>query len=56
MQNHAIKGTDTTIYFLPSMRPHPAIQFLNEVGKNARIRIAASHIRTKWAVDVIVEG
>ncbi|SFI47775.1 phosphatidylserine/phosphatidylglycerophosphate/cardiolipin synthase family protein [Nitrosomonas sp. Nm34] len=52
--NHTIKGTDTTIYFLPSMRPHPVMQFLNEIGKDARIRIAASHIRAKRAVDVIV--
>lgn len=52
--NHTIKGTDTTIYFLPSMRPHPVIQFLSQVGKGALVRIAASHIRTKRAVDVMV--
>lgn len=53
--NNSIKGIDTTIHFLPSMRSHPVIQFLSEIGKGARVRIAASHIRTKRAVDVMVE-
>ncbi|MCO6427434.1 phosphatidylserine/phosphatidylglycerophosphate/cardiolipin synthase family protein [Nitrosomonas communis] len=53
--NRIIKGIDTTIHFLPSMRPHPVMQFLRQVGKGAHVRIAASHIRTKRAVDVMVE-
>jgi phosphatidylserine/phosphatidylglycerophosphate/cardiolipin synthase-like enzyme len=52
--NHVIKGMDTTIYFLPNMRPHPAIQFLKQVSNNAHIRIAASHIRAEWAVNVMI--
>lgn len=53
--NHIIQGMDTTIHFLPSVGPHPVIHFLNQVGRGARVRIAASHIRTKRAVDVMVE-
>ncbi|SDH71764.1 phosphatidylserine/phosphatidylglycerophosphate/cardiolipin synthase family protein [Nitrosomonas sp. Nm132] len=53
--NYAIKGIDTTIHFLPSMRPHPVMQFLQQVGKGAHVRIAASHIRTKRAVGVMIE-
>ncbi|SDY69879.1 phosphatidylserine/phosphatidylglycerophosphate/cardiolipin synthase family protein [Nitrosomonas sp. Nm33] len=53
--NQSIKGIDTTIHFLPSVRIHPVIQFLSQVGKGARVRIAASHIRTNRAVDVMIE-
>lgn len=55
VNNHTIKGMDTTIHFLPCMCPHPVIQFLNQLGKGSRVRVAASHIRTKRAVDVMVE-
>ena len=52
--NHIIKGIDTTIHFLPSVCSHPVMQFLTRVGRGARVRIAASHIRTRRAVDVMV--
>ena len=52
--NQVIHNDDTTIHFLPSIYPHPAVQFLNAVGKNAHVRIAASHIRMQQAVDVMI--
>lgn len=53
--NRVIQGYDTTIYFLPSMRPHPVVQFLKQASNNAHIRIAASHIRAEKAVNVIID-
>jgi len=53
--NHVIQNADTSIYFLPSMRLHPVIQFLKQISNNARVRIAASHIRTEKAVNVMIE-
>ena len=49
-----IHGTDTDIYFWPRLSAHPVIQFLDNVSNRARIRIAASHIRTQAAVDLMI--
>lgn len=53
--NRQIKNSDTTIHFLPSLQPHPVIQFLKQIGTGAYVRIAASHIRTKSAADIMIE-
>jgi len=53
--NHVLKSSDTTIHFLPSLRPHPVVQFLNQLGSGARVRIAASHIRATNAADIMIE-
>lgn len=50
-----LQGTDTTIYFWPRLNPHPVIRFLHGISSNARVRIAASHIRTKSAVNVMID-
>ncbi|MCC6917423.1 phospholipase D-like domain-containing protein [Nitrosomonas sp.] len=52
--SHDIQGTDTIIHFWPRLSSHPVIQFLRGISSNARVRIAASHIRTKSAVDVMI--
>lgn len=49
-----IHGTDTDIYFWPRLGAHPIIQFLHNVSNHARIRVAASHIRTQAAVDLMI--
>ncbi|WP_292981478.1 phospholipase D-like domain-containing protein [Nitrosomonas sp.] len=49
-----IHGMDTDIYFWPRISAHPVIQFLHKVGNHAHIRIAASHIRTQAAVDLMI--
>lgn len=49
-----IHGADTDIYFWPRISAHPVIQFLHKVDNHARIRIAASHIRTPAAVDLMI--
>lgn len=51
--NNAIHGTDTDIYFWPRTDTHPVVQFLRKTGSNARVRIAASHIRMESAVDIM---
>ena len=51
--NNAIHGTDTDIYFWPRTDTHPIVQFLRKTGSNARVRIAASHIRMENAVDIM---
>jgi phosphatidylserine/phosphatidylglycerophosphate/cardiolipin synthase-like enzyme len=43
--NRVVKGDDTEIFFWPRLRPNLALQFLSRLGANARIRIAASHIK-----------
>ena len=52
--NRAIRGTDTTIYFWPRIRPHPVIKFLSQINDSARVRVAASHIRAGEAADVMI--
>ena len=52
--NRAICGIDTTIYFWPRIQPHPVIKFLSQINSGARVRVAASHIRAREAVDVMV--
>lgn len=52
--NRVFKCADTTIFFLPNLRPHPVVQFLNQLGPGSYVRIAASHIRTKSAADTII--
>jgi len=49
-----IHGADTNIYFWPRVSAHPVIKFLHKAGNHARIRIAASHIRTQAAVDLMI--
>lgn len=51
--NQIVRGTETTIHFRPSLQAHPVIRFLNAFGSGAHVRIAASHIRTKRAVEVM---
>ncbi|MDR4514151.1 MAG: phospholipase D-like domain-containing protein [Nitrosomonas sp.] len=53
--NRVFKSSDTTIHFLPSLQPHPVVQFLNQLGSGAHVRIAASHIRATNAVNVMIE-
>lgn len=53
--NKAIVGADTTIHFWPRVHSHPVMQFLNRFSSNARVRIFASHIRTKVAVNSMIE-
>jgi len=43
--NRAVRGKDTELHFWPRVRPHPVLQFLCRLGANARIRIAASHLK-----------
>ncbi|MGG7054315.1 phospholipase D-like domain-containing protein [Nitrosomonas sp. ANs5] len=51
--NQIVRSAETTIHFRPSFQAHPVIRFLNEFGSGAHVRIAASHIRTKRAVEVM---
>lgn len=51
--NPTITDEDIEIHFLPSIRPHPVVQILRSIGKDARVCIAASHIRMPQAVDVM---
>ena len=52
--NQELQGSNTTLYFWPRTGRHPLIQFLKQFGNGTRIRIAASHIRAKAAVDVMI--
>jgi len=52
--NRPVKGENTTIYFWPRVRPHPAVQFLLRLGAGARIRIVASHIKGTPVVKSII--
>lgn len=53
--NRAICDNDIAIHFLPSICSHPVVRFLRLVEKNARVRVAASHIRMQQAADVMIE-
>ena len=44
---------DTEVHFLPRLRPHAVARFLGRFGEGSRIRIAASHLRGRSAVNVI---
>lgn len=52
--NQRLVTKDTSIYFWPRSTRHPLIQFLNRFGRGARVRIAASHLRSSSAVNVII--
>jgi len=52
--NQAVCDDDITVHFLPSIRSHPVVRFLQSIGKDARVRIAASHIRMQQAADVMI--
>lgn len=49
-----IQGLNTYIYFWPRVGAHPIMRFLRQVGNDARIRIAASHIRAERTVDMLI--
>jgi hypothetical protein len=51
--NQAVRGKDTEIHFWPRVRPHPVLQFLSQLGAKARIRIAASHIKSTSVVKAL---
>ncbi len=51
--NRTFNGGTTQIHFWPRLRPHPVAQLLSRVGAGGRVRIAASHIRSRSAVNVI---
>lgn len=53
--NKAIQSGDTTLHFWPRTRSHPVMQFLSKVSDNAHVRIFASHIRSKAAVNFMIE-
>lgn len=48
-------GTDTNIFFWPRVNTQPIVQFLDNICSNARVRIAASHIRANSAVDTMIK-
>jgi phosphatidylserine/phosphatidylglycerophosphate/cardiolipin synthase-like enzyme len=49
-----IQGADTTIHFWPRVSSHPVIDFLEKISNAARVRVAASHIRTEGAVETMI--
>ncbi len=51
--NQACNRGPTEIHFWPRLRPHPVAKLLSRLGADARVRIAASHIRSRAAVNVI---
>jgi phosphatidylserine/phosphatidylglycerophosphate/cardiolipin synthase-like enzyme len=51
--NQAVREKGTEIHFWPRVRPHPVLQFLSRLGANARIRIAASHLKGTSVVKAI---
>jgi phosphatidylserine/phosphatidylglycerophosphate/cardiolipin synthase-like enzyme len=52
--NHPLRGMVAEIHFWPRVRPHPVTKFLRQFGSGSRIRIAASHIKGKSVVKVII--
>jgi phosphatidylserine/phosphatidylglycerophosphate/cardiolipin synthase-like enzyme len=50
-----IKGRDIEIHFWPRVKPHPILQFLYQLGADARIRIAASHLKGTSVVNGILK-
>jgi phosphatidylserine/phosphatidylglycerophosphate/cardiolipin synthase-like enzyme len=50
---HTLRAGDTEVHFLPRLRPHAVARFLGRFGEGSRIRIAASHLRGRSAVNVI---
>jgi phosphatidylserine/phosphatidylglycerophosphate/cardiolipin synthase-like enzyme len=51
--NRPIEGRDVEVHLWPRARRHPVAQYLEGVRGPARIRIAASHIRSSRALAVI---
>ncbi len=51
--NEDCRGVATRIHFWPRVRPHPVARLLSRVGAGGRVRIAASHIRSRSAVNVL---
>jgi phosphatidylserine/phosphatidylglycerophosphate/cardiolipin synthase-like enzyme len=51
--NQALIGVDTEIHFWPRVCQHPVVQFLRRAAPGARVRIAASHIRSGRTVKII---
>ena len=52
--NRKYVGNDTEIHFWPRLSPHPVKKFLNRIGPDTRIRIAASHIKGKSIAKVLI--
>jgi len=52
--NRVLRGKDLEIHFWPRVQPHPVLQFLFRLGAEARVRIAASHLKGSSAVKAIL--
>ncbi len=52
--NRALKNENLEIHFWPRLLPHLIIRFFRRVGKGARIRIAASHLKGKFLVKSLI--
>lgn len=48
-----ITGASSTVHFWPRRSAHPVVQLLEKAGPGARIRIAASHIRSRRLATVL---
>ena len=43
----------TSLHFWPRLRPHPLLRLLRRFGRGARVRIAASHIRSAAGIRAL---
>ncbi len=54
-QNRIFDSGNTKLFFLPSIRQFPVRQLFKHMDQRAQCRIAASHIKGKYAVDILLE-
>ena len=52
---HSLDFGHTVLHFWPRLGRHPIEMFLNGFGDGARVRIAASHIRSSQSVSRLIE-
>ena len=51
--NRCYVSAETQLHLWPRVLPHPVTQFLKRSASGSRVRIAASHLRSKAAVKII---
>jgi phosphatidylserine/phosphatidylglycerophosphate/cardiolipin synthase-like enzyme len=49
-QNRVLRGADTEVYFWPRARANPIVELLRRLGADARIRLAASHLKGRGSL------
>jgi phosphatidylserine/phosphatidylglycerophosphate/cardiolipin synthase-like enzyme len=49
----SLQGEGLEVHFWPRVAPHPIVRLLHRAGRGARVRVVASHLKSRWSVRTL---